>query len=304
MRCLRFPMLDQPRQQCLQCVLDVADQTKIKLHPSAELITADVHLDDLGLGRIELLVGEVGAEHQQGVAVAHRPIAGGESDQPGHPDVVRVVVFHILLATQRMHDRSRQRLGHLDQLVVGARRAGAGQDGDSPALVEDLGDLVEFGTARHDRRVARDDGRHPVRDRLGQRHIARDHQHRDIAVLDRRPDRQLQHPGHLLRLRNQLRIAAAVVEEFLRMSLLEVVAADLRARDLRGDRQYRHSTAMGVVETVDQVQVAWSATARTDGELPGDRGLTRRRECRRFLVPDQSPVDAADLAQRIGQPVE
>ena len=48
----------------------------------------------LHVGGQKLLVREVGAEHQQHVARVHGGIAGRESDEAGHADVVGIVVFH------------------------------------------------------------------------------------------------------------------------------------------------------------------------------------------------------------------
>ena len=57
------------------------------------LLAAHVHLHDFRILRIELLIREIGAEHQQGIAVHHRVIAGRKAQQPRHADVVRVVVL-------------------------------------------------------------------------------------------------------------------------------------------------------------------------------------------------------------------
>ena len=53
------------------------------------------------------------------------------------------------------------------------------------------------------------------------------------------------------------------------MRLLKVVAADLLPRDVRGDGQYRNPAAVGVIQTVDQVQVARSATGGAHCQLAG-----------------------------------
>ena len=50
---------------------DVADQAELELAAPPEILRPDIDLCDLGLGRQELLVGEVGAQHQQHVASLH-----------------------------------------------------------------------------------------------------------------------------------------------------------------------------------------------------------------------------------------
>jgi hypothetical protein len=69
----------------------------------------------------------------------------------------------------------------------------------------------------------------------------------------------------LFRVRHQFTIVTTLTEQMLRMGLLEIAAADLAAGNVRGDREDRHTAAVGVVEAIDKMQIPWSATARTDG---------------------------------------
>jgi len=71
-----------------------------------------------------------------------------------------------------------------------------------------------------------------------------------------------------------------------------------------GDRQHRDPAAVGVEQAVDQVQVARPAARRAHRQLAGQRGLARRRERRRLLVPHVLPGDPAVAAQRVGEPVQ
>jgi hypothetical protein len=83
-----------------------------------DLLSADVNLSDthrLAL-RVELSVGKIRSEHQQGVAVQHRIVARGEADQSGHADVVGVVPLDVLLAAHRVHHRCLEALAELEQL--------------------------------------------------------------------------------------------------------------------------------------------------------------------------------------------
>ena len=60
---------------------------------------------------------------------------------------------------------------------------------------------------------------------------------------------------------------AALLEQRLGMSLLEIAAADLCAWDLSGNGQHRNTAAMTVEQPVDQVQVPGPTTPGADREL-------------------------------------
>ena len=68
-----------------------------------------------------------------------------------------------------------------------------------------------------------------------QRDVAGHHHHRHAALADRLADRDLERARHLVGAGDQLAIMAALLEQRLRMRLLEIAAADLGRRDLRGD---------------------------------------------------------------------
>src|SRR6202051_2537379 len=95
----------------------------------------------------------------------------------------------------------------------------------------------------------------------------------------------LKHPGHLLRVRNQLAIVAALREKMFRMGLLKISASNFTAGNLRGNSKYRHPAAMTIVEPVDQMQIARPATSRANGKFPGKMRLRSGGKRRRFLVP-------------------
>ena len=97
---------------------------------------------------------------------------------------------------------------------------------------------------------------------------------------------------------------AAFLEQRLGMGFLEIAAADLGGRDLRGDRQHRHARAMAIEQAVDEVQIAGSAAPRADGELAGQMRLGAGREGGDFFVPDVDPFDLALAADRVGQTVQ
>ena len=96
----------------------------------------------------------------------------------------------------------------------------------------------------------------------------------------------------------------ALGEQLLGVCLLEIVAADLAARDVGCDGQARHAVAVAVEQAVDQVHVAGPATAGADGEFAGQVGLGASREGAGLLVAHMDPVDLLHAAKRIGEAVQ
>src|SRR5260370_40683514 len=103
----------------------------------------DIDLNDRRLARVELRPGEIRSEQQQRLAVEDCVIAGAYDDDPGHADIVGIVVFEKVLAARRMGHRRLQPRCRGDDLVVRASATRAGVDGDRFALVEDGCDRIE-----------------------------------------------------------------------------------------------------------------------------------------------------------------
>src|SRR5262249_27452428 len=102
----------------------------------------------------------------------------------------------------------------------------------------------------------------------------------------------------------ELAVVAALDEQPLRMRLLEERRADLSGRDVRRDREHRHTAPVSVVQSLDQMRVARAAAARADGEPAGEVRLRRRRERAGFLIPDVDPLDAFRAPDRIHEGVQ
>jgi hypothetical protein len=88
------------------------------------------------------------------------------------------------------------------------------------------------------------------------------------------------------------------------MGLLKIAGADLRRRDLRRDAENRHARTVAVEEAIDQMQIAWSATARANRELTRQMRLGACRERSDLFVPDMDPLDLALPTDRVSQTVE
>jgi hypothetical protein len=191
-----------------------------------------------------------------------------------------------------------------EQFGMSAGAAGTAQERDRPRGVEQRRQSFEIGLARAQHRLGRRDPGWRRRRERRERHVAGDDDHGDAAPADRGAHGAMEDLRHLLRTGNQLDVVAAFGEQAFGMGGLEVVDADLLARNMGGDRQHRHAAAMAVVEPVDEVQVAGPAAAGADRELAGEMRLGAGGEGRGLLVPHMDPINALQAAQRIGEGVE
>jgi hypothetical protein len=107
--------LDQ-RSQHLQRVLHISNQSQIDRSATANLVAEPIYLNDFRVLWVELLIWEVRSQHEQRIAIHHGVVAGRETKQPGHPNVIRVVVLDKLLTAQGMNNGCLQPLGHCNEL--------------------------------------------------------------------------------------------------------------------------------------------------------------------------------------------
>ncbi len=297
----------QLRQQRRDRGADIADQAEVDPAMASEASGAQINLRDLGLLRVELAVGEARAEEQEGVAVEHRPVARREPDQPSHAHVVGVVPLDVLLAAERVDYGRLQRLGELQQLGMGPGASAPAEQRHPAGRIEHPGQRVEVGVPGPHHGRGRHQGARQGRRVVGHGHeadIAGDDDHRHAALGDGDADRGLDHAGQLRGRGDQFAIVAALLEQVLRVGLLEVAAADLRRGDLGSDGQDGHAGAVRVEQAVDEVQVPRPAGAGADRERAGQVRLGAGREGGALLVAGVDPGDRAVLAQGFGQPVE
>lgn len=90
---------------------------------------------------------------------------------------------------------------------------------------------------------------------------------------------------------------AALAEQLGRVGLLEITEADLARWDVAGDGKHRHMVALAIEQTIDEMEIAWPATSRADGELARRRriGACRKRAC--LFVANMHEDNAAVLAE-------
>ena len=73
---------------------------------------------------------------------------------------------------------------------------------------------------------------------------------------DRRSHGDAEHARHLFGLRDQFAVVTAILEQVLRVGLLEIAAAEFAAGYLGRDGEYGDSIAMTIVEAVDEVKIS------------------------------------------------
>src|SRR5580693_6078516 len=120
---------------------------------AADMGWLGIDLDDRGFVRIELAPREVRSELKQDIAIEDGAITCGATDHPGHPYVVRIVVFDEVLAARGMGHWRVESCCRGDHLIMRIGAAGARIDGDRIALVQNGRDLVEVRVARPNERA-------------------------------------------------------------------------------------------------------------------------------------------------------
>ncbi len=124
------------RKESLKGLFHCANNSHIHAGATANLLAANVDLDDFRVFWIKLLVWKVAAKHQQRVTVHHRLITGCEPEKSGHSDVVGIVILDEFFSTQRVDDGSLELFRDPKQLRACSGAARAAKDGDCPGLIQ------------------------------------------------------------------------------------------------------------------------------------------------------------------------
>jgi hypothetical protein len=144
----------------------------------------------------------------------------------------------------------------------------------------------------------------PLLDRVSQSHVARQDDDGNAAPRDCGLYGNFENSGHLVGLRHQFAIVAALREEMFRVGLLEVSAANFIARDLRRDGEDRNPAAVTVVESVNQVQISGTAAPGANRQPSGEMRIRARGEGRRFFMPQMNPIQLFGCSNRVGNAIE
>lgn len=113
----------------------VPDQAEADVRPPADVLRPRLDLHHrLALG-IPVPVREVGADHDQQIAVLHREVRSGVADQPTLPDLKVVVALETLFRLQRQHHRRFAALcsvtGHALRACAASSSGGCARSGRS-----------------------------------------------------------------------------------------------------------------------------------------------------------------------------
>src|ERR1700683_228895 len=88
------------------------------------------------------------------------------------------------------------------------------------------------------------------------------------------------------------------------MSLLEIIGADLTARNMCRYCEDRDGAAMAIEQPVDEMKIAGTATPCADRELTFDVRIGTGGEGRYLLVADVDPFDGSLATHRVRDPIE
>jgi hypothetical protein len=97
---------------------------------------------------------------------------------------------------------------------------------------------------------------------------------------------------------------AALAKQLLWVRLLEISTANFRAWDLRGNCKYGNVRAVSFKQSIDKVQIAWTATTCADSERTSQMRLSTGSKSCGFFVPGVNPLDIATPAQCVSYSVE
>src|SRR4029077_12416283 len=126
----------------------------------------------------------------------------------------------------------------------------------------------------------------------------------DALLRDGLANRRFDDSRYLNRIRDQLDVVAAFLEERLRMGFLKIAGTNLGTGNMRRDGHHRHAVAMAIKEAIDQMQIAGAAAPGAYSELARQLRLRAGGKRRDFLVPDGNPLDLLAHAQLLGDGIE
>ena len=130
-------LLMEQREQSIDCRAHIADEPKIYRGAPSELLGPYIDLSNSSRSlRVKLPIRKIRAQHQQHVAIVDCVIARREADQAGQADVIQVVPFHVLLASEGTDHGTLQSLTESDELLVCASAARAAKQSDAVAVVQ------------------------------------------------------------------------------------------------------------------------------------------------------------------------
>src|SRR5262249_28867564 len=168
---------------------------------------------------------------------------------------------------------------------------GPAQDGDSARFIQKVCQFPDLSIRRADdwRRLREAEPRPFHHSRL-QSNIPRQNHHGNAATRDGGLHGDFQHSRRVLGMGDELSVMSALSKRDLGLGFLKIAASNLCDRNLRGYRQDWNPTAVGVVESIDQVCVSRSAAPVTYRQLSCQMCFRSRSKGCAFLMPDVDPT--------------
>ena len=182
-------------------VLYLADQPKADRCASPDLLASDVNLNNSCIRWIELLIGEVGAKHEQRLAVHHGVVAGGKSQECRHSYIEWVVMLDEFFSAYCMHYGRFKTLSNSDQLIMRSFASCSAEDCNPSGSIQNFRCLLQSAIRRTDRRCRFQNSQADGRCRtFTQCNISRHHHNCYTAFGNGRSHGDGQDARHLLRL--------------------------------------------------------------------------------------------------------
>src|SRR3984957_8648762 len=185
-----------------------------------------------------------------------------------------------------MYDRGFQRARKCDQLLMSSGATGSGKNRGFLRVVQNSCQLRDFVFGRtHNRLWFCIVQTRPSFDGISEPDVTGQGYDGNTTPRDCGLYGNLKHAGHLLGLRNQFAVVAALREKMFWVGLLEISAPDFIAWNLRRNCENRNTAAMADVEPIDQMQITGTAAASTDRQTPCEMRFRSSSERRRLFMP-------------------
>ena len=254
---------------------------------------------------VELDIRKTAADDQQCLATFERVLRRPGAEQADTARRIRARIRHAGFAEHRLDDRGAENLGDFLQFLAGADGTAAGYDDRLFALIEQLRRFADRSIGRDMGALGPDIGDmvRPVAlraQRIGRHflHIDRHRHMRDAAIGERGAASQLDDILDMRRAHDAVVVFADVDEELVELDILLGLGVQQVVELQTGDRQYRNTVELGVVEPVQQVDAARAGGCDADAEATGKFGVAAGGEGRRLLVPY---LDKADLVLALAE---
>ena len=115
----------------------------------------------------------------------------------------------------------------------------------------------------------------------------------------------IDHVAHVRRPHHALVIGGDIAEHLHEIHILLIVGADEIVEGVAGDRENRLAVALGIIESIEEMQPTGTGGGQTDAEASGKFGEPAGRKRRRLFMPYLNQLNAAlSPAQRFEYAVD